>query len=79
MRKVRHDLELVKREIVKLLGKDVKMKVNKGRKKIVSFNARIEQVYAAVFVVRLAEPDSPVQSFSYSDVLCGDVRLKSLL
>jgi uncharacterized protein Veg len=79
MRKVRHDLELVKQEICKLLGKNVKMKVNKGRKKIVSFDAVIEQVYSAVFVVRLREPGTvEIQSYSYSDVLCGDVKLKCL-
>lgn len=79
MRKVRHDLELVKNEIMKLKGCSVKMKVNKGRKKIVSFNAVIAEVYSAVFVVHRSDPGfSEVQSYSYSDVLCGDVRLKSL-
>lgn len=76
MRKVRHDLELVKQEIFKLRGKNVKMKVNKGRKKIVSFDAVVEQVYSAVFVVRTGAAE--VQSYSYSDVLCGDVKLRCL-
>jgi uncharacterized protein Veg len=79
MRKVRHDLELVKQEVCKLLGKNVKMKVNKGRKKIVSFNAVIQEVYSAVFIVRLDEPEAmEIQSYSYSDVLCGDVKLKCI-
>ena len=46
----------------------------KGRNKIVSLTATIDQVYPSMFVI---SPTSPVEldknSYSYNDVLCGDV------
>jgi uncharacterized protein Veg len=76
LRKIVHELELVKTKIKELVGKNVKMKVNKGRKKIIRFNATIDQVYSSVFIVRLDRPTTvETLSYSYFDVLCGDVKL----
>ena len=50
------------------------MKINRGRNKIERFEAIIESVYPSVFTVKVnAEKQLPSQTFSYFDVLCGDV------
>ena len=70
-------LQNVKLEILNLKGKSVNLIVNKGRKKIVKFNGVIENVYPSMFVIK---PNENVEldrtSFSYNDVLCGDIAYK---
>ena len=69
-------LESVKNQILELKGKGVEMKINHGRKKIRTYCGVIEDVYHSVFVVKLdnALANEKV-SYSYSDVLCGDVKI----
>lgn len=70
-------LQNVKDEIFCLKGKELDFLVNKGRKKIVKFNGVIESVYPSMFVIK---PNENVEldrtSFSYNDVLCGDISFK---
>lgn len=77
MRKPIMDLNKVKDEILKLKGKYVEMEVNKGRKKITHYEGVLEDIYASVFVVRLKDATKNDKiSYSYSDVLCGDVKIE---
>ena len=56
-------------------GKKVRLEVNKGRNKIVQLTAIIDQVYPSMFVIKPIEVvDLDRKSYSYSDVLCGDVK-----
>ncbi|MBR2221224.1 MAG: Veg family protein [Clostridia bacterium] len=70
------DLATVKQKILQLKGRTVKMEVNRGRNKIVKFDGVISNVYPSVFTV---EADTPNilgnKTFSYFDVLCGDVKI----
>lgn len=69
-------LSQVKDKINSLKGQNIQLKVNKGRNKIVSLTAIIDQVYPSMFVI---SPTCPVdldrKSYSYNDILCGDVKL----
>lgn len=77
MRKPTMDLSKVKAEILKLKGKYVEMEVNKGRKKITHYEGVLEDIYSSVFVVRLKDSATNDKlSYSYSDVLCGDVKIE---
>ena len=70
-------LQNVKTEILNLKGKDVNLTVNKGRKKIVKFKGIIESVYPSMFVIKPNDNvDLDRTSFSYNDVLCGDITYK---
>ena len=64
----------IKNKVNALKGQNIALKINKGRNKIVSLTAIIDQVYPSMFIIN---PTSPVdldrKSYSYSDVLCGDV------
>lgn len=77
MRKPTMDLNQVKTEILKLKGKYIEMEVNKGRKKITHYEGVLEDIYNSVFVVRLLNSTKNEKlSYSYSDVLCGDVKIE---
>lgn len=64
----------IKDKISNLQGKNINLKINKGRNKIVSLSAIIDKVYPSMFVI---SPTTKVlldrKSYSYNDVLCGDV------
>ena len=57
----------------------VSVKVNLGRNKSVSFNGTLSGVYPALFTVKPDDEDFLGKTaYSYSDVLCGNVKLKRL-
>ncbi len=77
MRKATLSLNEIIEKIKKMQGKDVNMEVNRGRKRIEKYVGVIEKVYPSVFTVAIKSPENQnSQSFSYSDVLCGDVKIK---
>lgn len=69
-------LEEVKNKIKELKGINIFMAINRGRRKIDKFNAIIDNVYPSVFTVKVdAINQQNIQTFSYFDVLCGDVEI----
>ena len=74
---MKSQLDDVKKQISDLKGSPIKMKINRGRNKIETFDAVIEQVYPSVFTIKTcSDKQLESQTFSYFDVLCGDVRVK---
>lgn len=68
-------LNEVKEKINNLKGQNINLKINKGRNKIVSLTAIIDQVYPSMFVISpTCQVSLDRKSYSYSDVLCGDVK-----
>lgn len=64
----------VKQQIASLKGNVVNMQIHRGRKKFDTFTAIVDSVYPSVFTVKVeAEKQQASQTFSYFDVLCGDV------
>jgi len=63
----------VKEMIKDLIGKEVSLKVNVGRNKFEYYVGTIENIYPAIFTVKV---DSLVKSFTYSDVLTKSVKIK---
>ena len=70
MRKAVYGLNEIKEKIRALKGQDVTLSINRGRKKIDIVRATISDVYPSVFTIKI---DEKLQTFSYFDVLCGDV------
>ena len=77
MRKVGVNVSSVIEEIEKLKGASISMEINKGRKKIERYQGIIENVYPSIFTVNIGEGKSPL-SYSYTEVLCGDVVISKL-
>ena len=64
----------IKNKINSLLGQNIPLKINKGRNKIVSLTAIIEKAYPSMFIISpTSDVDLDRKSYSYSDVLCGDI------
>ena len=76
MRRVLMSLEDVKLKILALKEREVEMNVNRGRKKIEAVSGVIRDVYPSVFTVETSM--SKIQTCSYFDVLCGNVKLKEI-
>lgn len=74
MRKIVYGLDEIKLKITQLKGQIVNMSINRGRKKIELITATIKDVYPSVFTI--STEDKKVQTFSYFDVMCGNVVLQ---
>ncbi len=77
MRKVNTNVSTVIEEIGRLKGASISMEINKGRRKIEKYQGIIENVYPSIFTVNIGEGKSPL-SYSYTEVLCGDVVINEL-
>lgn len=73
MRKVEFSISDVKNKIESLKGQGVDLEVNIGRKKIKQFTGTITSVYPSVFT--FLDKDGNLKTYSYSDILCGDVKI----
>lgn len=68
-------IESVRKMLEDIKGSDVKMQVNKGRKKIIKFDAKLVSTYPSVFTVFVQNSSEPERSYSYTEVLCGNVKI----
>lgn len=57
----------------------VAVRVNLGRNKSVSFSGKLSGIYPALFTVKPDDKDYLGKTaYSYSDVLCGNVKIKKI-
>lgn len=76
MRKACLNIEEIVDRIKKLQGEKIRMHVNRGRKRIEKFVGVIQNIYPSVFIVEFFNNEKQNKmSCSYSDVLCGDVKI----
>ena len=67
----------IKKEVEEALGRNVVVKADKGRKRIVTKEGVLEGAFADVFPVRVTnnfDVESTV-SYTYTDVLTGTVKM----
>lgn len=77
MIKSNFSISQVKDIISKMNLKKVDVTVNLGRNKFVSFKGVLSGVYPALFTVKPLDKDFRGKtSYSYSEYLCGKVKLK---
>jgi uncharacterized protein Veg len=81
MRKKSQSVDIVKEKIKALSGKNIAMRVCRGRKQVKEYWGVIENTFPSVFVVRLENTAHipPCLSYSYNDVLCGDVQIDEVV
>ena len=74
----RDDLNDIRKIVESNLGKEVILKANKGRKKIVTKKGILTDAYPSVFTVQIENEYESVRtvSYSYTDVLTSTVELK---
>ena len=69
----------VKSNIKKMQEKSVSVTVNLGRNKVVSFIGKVKSVYPALFTVSpLDNSFKGKTTYSYSEYMCGRVKLKEI-
>ena len=65
----------IKEQIKLLKDKNIKMLVNRGRKKTEKVEGVVKNLYPSVFTVQLCLEDGyNLVTYSYSEVLCGHVK-----
>ncbi len=74
MRTCTKNIAEVKARIAGLKGKLLSVSVNKGRKKTVDLDGVIADVFPSVFTFISG---GELVSFSYSDVICGDIVIRA--
>ena len=78
MKKMPNTVENIKKKIMELKGREVSMSINRGRRKVSSYRARIEDTYASVFTVKsMIKENDITYTYSYNDILCGDVKISN--
>jgi uncharacterized protein Veg len=66
----------IKRDLDGLIGARIRLRANKGRRKVDEREGILERTYPSIFVVRLEEETSMRRvSFSYADILTEAVEL----
>lgn len=72
----RNALEKIKQDIESCVGKPVRLRANRGRRKVIEAEGVIEKTYPKVFVIKLHK-DSAIRrmSYTYADVLTETVEL----
>lgn len=71
------DLKTIKSQIDPFIGSKVRVRANKGRKRIVVSEGVLENTYPSIFVVKVRNDlgGHRTLSFSYADVLTETVQL----
>ena len=73
MRTVNDGLNIAKKRVFALLNKVLKIALNMGRNKYVTFNGKITNAYPAIFII--VSDENKTYSLSYSDLVTGKVKL----
>jgi len=70
-------LATIREDLEARVGQKIKLRANRGRKKILERTGILEKTYPNIFVILLEETKSPERriSFSYTDVLTNTVEL----
>jgi uncharacterized protein Veg len=76
MIKNKGSLNETKEKIKSFLGKELEIKVSLGRNKFACYTGTVTNVYPALFQVTPASYFNGKTSFSYSEYMCGLVRIK---
>ena len=71
------DVHKVRKEVTNNIGKRVRIKANKGRRKIDITEGVITETYPSIFLIEIDDDRQFVKtmSFSYTDVLTKDVQM----
>lgn len=79
MIKQKRTIESIKQEVKNLYLKDVLVKVNLGRNKIISYKGKLTGIYPSIITISpYGNKRTFSQDFSYADILCGIVHLKKI-
>lgn len=71
----KNGIENAKKRVILLAGRNILIKVNKGRNKFIQFDGVIENVYPSIFTIKASiDDEDKIMSYSYNDILTKVVR-----
>ena len=76
MIKTTKSLQDAKNYVSKLKGKEIEVLVNLGRNKKARYSGTLSEIYPALFIVTPRSNVLVKTSFSYSELLCGGVKIR---
>lgn len=69
-------LDQIKLDLDACIGKKIKLKANKGRKKVIEAEGILENTYPNIFVIKLDKSNAVRRlSYTYADILTETVEL----
>lgn len=68
-------IEAAREYVSGLVGRDVDVKVNRGRNKVKRYKGVISEAHENVFVVKLKNDLFDRISCSYTDMVCGEISV----
>lgn len=71
-------LDSAKSYVESLVGRDVDVKVNRGRNKIKRYKGVVSEAHPNVFIVKLNNDLFDRISCTYTDILCGTIHIESV-
>lgn len=71
-------LDSAKSYVESLVGRNVDLKVNRGRNKIKRYKGKITEAHPHVFIVKLDNDLFDRISCTYTDLLCGSIHIESV-
>lgn len=72
------NINMTKDKIKSYFDKEVKVKVNLGRNKFVSYIGKVTNIYPALFTITPLDKYNGKTAFSYSEYMCGIVDIKEI-
>jgi len=72
-------IDTIRQKIDEMIGKNVSMTVCRGRKQVKYYDGVMQNAHPRVFVVKLLKKEGAIDSLSYSynDILCGEVVIEA--
>ena len=70
------DVDGAKQFILNLLGRNVDVKLNRGRNKIKHYKGVISEAHSNVFIIKLTDDIFDRISCSYIDLVCGEISMR---
>lgn len=77
MIKTTTDIIKVKERVQQFFGRAVRVKVNLGRNKFTYYSGKVTGIYPALFTITPSDGFKGKTTYSYSEMLCGNVFIKS--
>lgn len=69
------NISKVKDNISKYKGKLLHFKYNGARNQIEEFDGKIENIYNAIFTIKLNDDNNNIKTFTYSDIITESLEI----
>ena len=76
MKKNLKTISAVRDDLQSLKGQEIDLQVCLGRKKTTNISGKLIGIYPSVFTIFVPNAEQQERSFSYTEILCGNVKVQ---